>query len=269
MSLRIFIIFLLVTIVFVPLSVSESRFVPLVNLQGTPTPSPSPKPMETWWQRVLRISGISANPGVQRSPGSSGVSAGDIYVKSLVRQGGVRLATGSYRSPIFIAKDQSILALTGDAIVLMAVSGAVEHSTPNTAGITKLVGISQDDEDKILVVNRVGEENFLGLLSLANNSLTTIPFETKTTQGKNMFAQIVGWDRVYCNTEVYVETLCEKDERDECKRDRNNQVKSWTDVMVKRAYKSALNVSNCRELSCGQPSLSLDGESVVYIKERR
>src|SRR5689334_12501935 len=72
---------------------------PLVETQRqaavTPTPSPSPTSKETWWQKLLRITGLSANPGAQRSPSNTALVAGEIWITNLVISNtGVKLAGG-------------------------------------------------------------------------------------------------------------------------------------------------------------------------------
>ncbi len=260
-----FIVLIVATIFFTAFFARESRPANLIQVHSTPTPTPTP---ETWWQKLLRISGLSATPRAQRSPANKGPDVGDIWIKGLVGPiGATRIAAGSYRTPIFLARDESILALKGDTVVQRPVSGGAERSFPNVAGITRLVGASQDDPNKILVVMENSKPISLGVLFLNDNSVTPIAYETESQEGKTMFARLLGWDRVYCNTEVYVEVQCDKDPLGNCKKDKNDQIKTWTDVMVKHAYKSPINVSNCKPLNCGQPGLSLDGNFVAYVKQ--
>lgn len=271
MSLRL-ILTLFALLVFVPFVFVQSR--PLKIMQArqsqVPKPSPSPTPTETWWQKLLRISGVSANPGAQRSPGKIETIAGEIWIKSLNGETAqTRIAVGNYRFPIFLARDERILALKEDSIVQIPRFGGPEQSIINQAGIIKLVGADQDRPDNILVVMKNSGQTSIGILSLSDNKVKTLAYETETVQGKTMFARILGSDRIYCNTEVYVEVRCEKDQHGECRRDANNQIKTWTDVMVKHAYRSPINLSNCAGVNCGQASLSFDANVVVYIKEAR
>lgn len=263
-----FLAFLLLPVLLVPFFGRESwRSQAFTSL---PAATPSPTPKEGWLRRLVGVFGISANPGAQRSPPDSVLDAGDIWVKGLSSSSaGRRIAAGSYRSPIFLARDETILAIKGETLVRIPVSGGTEQTIPNKTGITKLIGVHEDDPNKVLVLMKKGDQTAIGFLSLSDDRVSEIEYETDSAEGKILFARLAGWDRMYCNTEVYVETQCERNASGGCKRDGNNKTKTWTDVMVKRSYLSPINVSNCQGELCGQPSLSLDGNTIVYVSREQ
>src|SRR5215470_17196282 len=66
---------------------------------------------ESFWDIVLRIAGISANPDQLKGPGDE-VEAGDVCVVNLAELGRYSLRRdGGYHSPLFRPEDADILAL--------------------------------------------------------------------------------------------------------------------------------------------------------------
>ena len=72
-----------------------------------------------------------------------------------------------------------------------------------------------------------------------------------------MLEHLSAWDRDYGETRVYI----------------NQQTKSgmagtlsWTDVFLKKASNTPINVSNCDGVNCGQPSLSPDGKLLAFVR---
>jgi hypothetical protein len=150
------------------------------------------------------------------------------------------------------------------------VAGGAEQRLFPAGEIVKLAGVSADAPDTALVVRSgAGKPIAIGMLSLADGGVAVISHETESEEGRAMLAQVLSWERTYCNTTLYVETVCERDMAGECRDDAAGGTKTWTDVKMKRAYKAPLDVSNCAGLNCGQPSLSLDGQSVAYVMEAR
>ena len=218
---------------------------------------------ESWWQKFLRITGVSATPSKQRGSIQT-VESGYIWIASLEEKTSRRLTDeSSYRSPVFVDKDQNILALKNDEVVRIPVSGGQVQTLFPIKGANKLVGLSLDDPDKMLMLIKDQDAKItIGLLSLTTGHVTPVPYETKSSEGESMFAHLSGWNRVYCNTEI---SLGENN-----RTDRSGRIThKWTDVYVKRAYRDPINVSNCNGVNCGQPSLSQDGTLVAFIKGER
>ena len=224
---------------------------------------------ESWWQKLLRIAGISAAPTRQRGPGET-PKPGDIYVYNLVRKTDRKLASGNYSSPIFLAGDDKILALTGNSIVRIPVSGGAGETFSNNNRIVKLVGQSMDDPKQVLVLTSDGNQTSVGILSLVDFGVTVIPHETETEEGKAIFARITGGDRNYCGTEVYEELQCERDSvTNNCKLDEANRIKKqWSDIMIAWPFRQPVNITKSTGDYCRQPALSLDAQQVVYIRTK-
>ena len=104
---------------------------------------------ESFIDKVLRISGISATTGHQRPSGN--VKEGDIWIVSL--PGKVKRALtneGSYRSPVFSVGDREVFALQGENIVQISVSGGRVHPLYSIKGIKKLVGVGRIGPNRLL-----------------------------------------------------------------------------------------------------------------------
>ena len=72
-----------------------------------------------------------------------------------------------------------------------------------------------------------------------------------------MVEHVRGWDRVYGDTSVYVKTVT--------KQSLSGQVE-WKDVFLKAGAGKPIDVSRCEQADCAQPSLSPDGQFIVFIK---
>jgi hypothetical protein len=77
----------------------------------SPSQQQQQKPKESFWQKLLRITGISAMPATTKGPPGE-LLGGDLWLASL--DGGSRLRLtrdGGYRSPVFSADSGAVLAL--------------------------------------------------------------------------------------------------------------------------------------------------------------
>ena len=221
-----------------------------------PTP-PKPPPKTSLWTRVARIAGLTATPSTQKGAGDELVS-GDIWVADLANKRTRLTHDGGYRSPVFLAGDQEILSLKGDDVVLIPVAGGEPRKISGARGVTKLVGVSLDEPNKVLILTE--DENqraVLKLLSLRDAQITAVPFDEESQDDRRMMVHIRNWDRVYGDTRVYVK----------------NEMKSglagpleWTDVYLSQGDVGLINISKCDGVNCGQPSLAQSKRLVVYIK---
>jgi len=233
---------------------------PTALMAQTPTPTPTPTPVPTWWQNLLRVTGISATPAKQRGSAES-IESGRIWIADLQLKTRTRLTSESgYRSPIFVDKDKNILMLRNDEVFRVPVSGGPVKMLYQIKGAIKLVGQSLDDTDKVLMLTQDGnKKTSITLLSLSSGKLTVVPYETTSPEGKSMFDHFAGWNRTYGTTEVSVAEKVKKDES-------GRILTKWTDVFLKRMDQEPINVSNCNGINCGQPSLSQNGQLLAFVK---
>jgi hypothetical protein len=237
-----------------PLSpaVSAQQAVPIAS----PTPQ-KPARREPLWKRLLQIAGITATPNTQKGPGDND-SVGDVWVVdlSLNRQLKVTQA-GGYHSPIFASGDQAILALQGNVIVKIPIAGGEARKLFTLKGVTKLVGVSRDDQSKVLVLSDEENQISIEFLSLTSGKMTVVPFDEKSKDDRHTMVHLRGWERVYGDSKVYVES--------ETKSGLAGPIE-WTDVYLKQPASEPINLSRCDGTNCSQPSLSQNKRFVAYIK---
>ena len=203
--------------------------------------------------RVLDFLGISATPGAQR--GVEAEFSGDIWVAELDTGTRSKLTQeGGYRSPVFTPGDEGILALKGDDLWFVPLSGGEPEKRATLPGAMKLVGFHKQDKDKLLVLFKGSRGAAVGILSLKDGKVSPVPYGSEDISTLN---HLRGWERVYGNT-----TVREKIEHAQ----EMGQNQEWTDAYLDRGADSPRNISRCKGTNCGQPSLSFDGDKVVYIK---
>jgi hypothetical protein len=213
---------------------------------------------ESFWDIVLRIAGISANPDQLKGPGDE-VEAGDVCVVNLAELGRYSLRRdGGYHSPLFRPEDADILVLKDHTLVRIPVSGGEAESLYTIPGSIKLIGFSMDDPDKVLVLVQGNEDSLsVGLLSLKSGQVKPLSYDKQSADDQLLLAHLQGWERVYTDTKVYV--------KHESKMGMAG-LEEWTDVYYKRGDNDPVNLSKCNGDYCGQPSLSHDRRQVVFIR---
>ena len=220
----------------------------------------APSQADPGLEAVLRFLGISASPSQQKG-GSDEIKTGDIWVADLERVTRHALTTGgTYRWPVFEVSGKSVVALTGDQLVRIPITrGAkirVLHSVP---GVDKLVGFDRDNAERLLVMQNQPESPLV-VLSIASGKLQDLPYDRNDKDQRRMLSHIRGEERVYARARVYVMTESAQS---------IEGTREWTDVYIQQGDGKAKNVSRCDGSDCGQPSLSPDGKTVVYIQSQR
>lgn len=224
-----------------------SLFIPLNVNAAQPNP---------FLHKVLAFLGISPTPSALRGPGEE-IETGNIWIVDRIKNTQWQVTKeGGYRSPVFLPDDKNVLAVKGEDIVRIPTLGGVAKTLYTIKGIVKMVGFSKEDQDEVLILleDKSHKPSTVGLLSLTNGQVTNISYGKSPTEDENMLNHIRGWERVYGNTTVDVKT-------------ESKPWAWWTDVYIKESGKSSVNLSQCEEVNCGQPSLSHDGHQVVFIKE--
>jgi hypothetical protein len=151
-----------------------------------------------------------------------------------------------------------ILALKGTDIVRVRISGGVPERLYAVSGITKLVGFDRDSPDQLLVVTEDAHARpSVGWLSIRTGKVVPIPYDPASSEDRRMVEHVRGWDRVYGDTSVYVKTVTEQSLSGQVER---------KDVFLKAGKDKPINVSRCDQTDCAQPSLSPDGQFIVFIK---
>jgi hypothetical protein len=229
--------------------------------QKSDKPPATPSKPESFWDKVLRYSGISHDASNLRAPGDEVVS-GSIWLAD-INAGTTRKisATGGYRSPIFAPGRNEILALQGANLVQVELVSQKIVSRYSLPSVRKLVGFSLEDDDTVLVLlDKAGAHPAPAVLSMATGKITQLPYDGESSRDLEMIEQLQSWDRKYGNTALYTQrqskgTLYGSTE--------------WADVYIRRNGGQAVDVSHCDGVNCGEPSLSADGRNVVFIKSDR
>jgi hypothetical protein len=211
---------------------------------------------ETFWHKVMRVLGVSATPGSLRSP--DGEFSGDIWIVTPSTNPIKRQITtsGSYRSPVFDFDGRSLLALRGDSLVRVTIASGEATEIRSVEAVEKLIGFNRDELDQLLIIAN-GSPRFL---SVAKGQQTPILYGASLRDDLAMLNHLRDWARDYGDARLYVNT--------ERKPALGGDIE-WTDVYWKHSSASPVNVTECDGVLCGQPSLSLDGKNVAYIRATR
>jgi hypothetical protein len=233
-------------------------FIKVLGKQGTTVDSLSFSPDSRW---LLTGSGwggrIAATPSQQRGAGA-GPEAGDIWVITLVQKTRLRLTRdGGYRSPVFLHGDASLLALKGDAVVQVPLSGSEPVRLHVIKGVTKFVGVHREDPDKVLILcTGAADRHTVGLLSVQSGRVAPLPFDHQSTDAQRVY-RLQEWEGVYGDITLSVQEQSTPGAADAGAR---------TDVYRRQGNTPPVNLSTCKSANCGQPSLSHDGRRVVYVR---
>lgn len=227
--------------------------------KSAPPTAPQPKPSPGFVDTVLKILGISDAPGTLKGPGDE-VTSGALWMTDLSSNRAHPVTNqGRYRSPVFVPGSNAILTLNGsDLVRFSAASGEMKKLFP-VAGVTKLVGVSSDDPDKVLVLESGGAGGHprIGLLSVRTGNIAPLAYDSRSSADLQMVENLEGWTRNYSGNQVYV--------RRQTKQALSGVVE-WSDVFLKADGREPMNVSQCGGSNCGQPSLSADGRLLVFVK---
>ena len=232
---------------------------------ASPTPSPSPTAppprTESFFEMLMRITGISATPRNQRNDNTR--KTGQVWVAFLNNntRARVRTADSGYRTPVFFPDGQSLLALQGTSVVKLTISDGTKQKLFEVKGIIKLVGFAKNDPDKVLILSDEDQDACptVGLLAVSSGTVTPQPYG-RLEGDQVLLASLEGWSREYDDGNLVLDTFVQI-------RTTGTQEVKWLDVILKEKNKPDKNVSLCEPRNCTQPSMSNDRKRVVYIKE--
>jgi hypothetical protein len=222
----------------------------------------SQKKSESFWDMLLRIAGVSATPGALR--GVDKPASGDVWLAVIAQKPALKRLTrdGGYRSPVFDSSGNSVLVLKGADLYRLPTTGGPPAKLRALTGAGKLVGLSRDDPDQLLVLtNNDRGMPVAALLSIQTGALTQIPYDPHSKRDQAMLAHLAGGERVYGDTRLYVET--------NEKEGAGGSSIEFGDIYLKRGAGAPLNLTNGNGLSSSQPSLDASGRQVVFIRGGR
>ena len=159
---------------------------------------------DTFITKVLDFLGVSATSSAQRGPKAE--FNGAIWVAEL--DTGTRFPLteeGGYHSPVFMLGGEGILALKGDDLQFVPLSGGEPEKHATLPGVIKIVGSHQQDKDKLLILFKANSDISVGILSLKDGKVSSLPYDKEDKSTLNMLTHLSGWIRVYDNGNTTVE----------------------------------------------------------------
>ena len=170
----------------------------------------TPQKPKSFIDRVLDFLSISNTPGALKGPAGEAVN-GQIWIVDLKSNSAHALtSTWSYRSPIFLAGTADILALRGNDVVRIPSTGGEGTRLHSVEGILKLVGASNSDSSKILVLLRseAGSHPRVALLSIDTGAIVDLPYDPASGQDLQLVEDLEGWSRVTGENRIFVSVPC-------------------------------------------------------------
>jgi len=209
---------------------------------------------ETWFQKVLRIAGISAVPAPR---GAAPVEVGSVWVATIDGATRTRWTAGEdFASPVFDARGAAIYAMRRDDLVRIASPNAEPEVVRKLAGVDKLIGFDPQVRTDLVVLMR-DEKAPVAVVSVAGPSLVRQPVDLSVLEQQRLVANLRGQNRSAGGLRIIVDRL---------DKDSLAGVVEWTDVFVEDGSAARRNLSRCDGVSCIQPALSPDRTRVVYVR---
>lgn len=216
-----------------------------------------PAAARPFWQKLLRIAGISATPSQMKGPDDNPAN-GEIWIVDIKKQQRRKLSQDAgFSSPVFVPDGKSVLALRSNDICRIPLSGGAPAKLQAIPGISKLVGFSRDDTNLLCLLVEQRDELLVEFLSCDTGAISVVAYDRDAPEDQRMIDQIKGWEREYEETKLYLDK--------QNKAGLSGEIE-WTDVFLKKRGESPLNLSQGNGINCGQPSLSPSGNEVVFIK---
>lgn len=151
--------------------------------------------------------------------------------------------------------------LQGTDVLRLPLDGGEGKKLFAIQGIWKLVAASSKDPDSVLILLREAEASrpTVALVRLNTGAVVIVPYDPTSPQDLQMLEDLQGWSRTYGDRRIYVGR--------ENKETRSGTLE-WNDVFLQVEHQPAMDVSRCDGAECGQPSLSPDGQWLVFIKSK-
>lgn len=242
------------------------RITLVLLLMGSITMASTPPTPDSLWKRVAKFLGLTAAPNPKGDDDQ--VIEGNIHLYNVETRQISPLKQGTFRSPIFLPADRTILALNGEKVVKFDFALKENELTIGEVtdvravpGIKKLIGVEKDAPDQVLVITDLDNDNCpnVGVLSLADGSVVPVPY-ADNAEDRDIVTYLRGWEREYDDgTKLLVKLETKK---------RNGADVAATNAFLKLRDKGLLNVSNCAPgVNCGQPAISSDRKFLLFVRK--
>lgn len=213
---------------------------------------------DSFWEKVLKIVGISANPNNLKGRNPS--PAGKVWMIDVERHTRHEVTkAGGYRSPVFEPGDRSLLALRGEDLVRVPLPGGEPVKLFTVADALKIVGFDRENKDEVMILTQNSGDAPLVvvLLSLKNGQRTQLKYDPNSDD-QRLVNHLAGWDRVYGNTRLIVQRK---------KKETPQGEEELANIVLKQGDRKAETLTPDDEVDCLQPSLSWDHHRVLFIKK--
>jgi hypothetical protein len=190
----------------------------------------------------------------ESSKGFAPAPCGDVFVVPLL--GGDASAMtqkDALCSPVFLSGGKAILAVRSGEIVSIKQPNRVDHFEINGVGfadVFKLVGLSSVDASELLLLRGKREPPEVAVLSLETGQIVPMAYDDKDAESLKLANSLATWERDYGTVLLTPERSPDSGHYD-----------IYSIIDHKRR-----NLSRCHEADCTQPSLSPDGNTVVFIR---
>jgi hypothetical protein len=229
----------------------------LAILLSAPSPNAPVRSPETFWQRILRITGITVTPSTSKGPVPE-PAGGDLWLTTPEGRSRLRLTRdGGYQSPIFFPDGRSVLALREGNLVRVSTAGFLDPEPLFAiAGVIRLVGFDRESPGKVVALTR-GANGILdlGILDLADREVRSMRPESPDAEYRDVLARLAHWDLAW-----------QLSEQQRIVRLEVRPAARGSDVFLLREDVAPVEVSHCGGDRCDQPSLSTDGRTVVFVR---
>jgi Tol biopolymer transport system component len=243
---------------YLALAIAASLAVAALPQAATHTASSSQKKPASFWEWVLRFTGVSATPSTLKGADDQ-VTSGQVWLADL-RDHTRRKITGDggYRSPVFLPDSTDILAVKAEDVVRLSLNSSTPQTVAKVSGITKLIGFDRDNAWQVLLLaeDDAGHAK-VELFNLKSGQATQLSYDPQSSADHQMLEDLEGWERSYPAGTAYV--MRETVQAMSGPVERSN-------VFWKQPGLDPVNVSQCQLTDCGQPSASSDGSKLVFIK---
>ena len=224
----------------------------------TQKPAPTQKKSSSFWEWVLRFTGVSASPSTLKGAEDE-IVTGQVWLADV--KAGTRqqvTADAGYRSPIFFPEGPDLLVVKGEEIMRISPISREQQRVATVSGVTKLVGFDRNDPSQVLLLTEDDAGHVrVELLFMNTGKLMQLPYDPDSSRDRQMLEDLEGWERTYPSGTVYV------------KREATQAMSGAVEVsnvFWKASMGDPMNISRCELANCGQPSASLDGSKIAFVK---
>ena len=230
-----------------------AAFLWLTFVASTASAQTESEPEESVVARIF-WKGVEALNLIFKAVGSLGGSpdAGEVWIVDLNDGSQRRVGGTDLMWPVLAPDGDAIFAVRDGDVVRFGLSGGDEVPVENSADWRKLIGVMQDGSILGIVE---GSPRARPALIKPSAELELLP-APETDEDRRNVSLLLQQDRAYADDRALLVRRSARGGR-------------GFDVFLVTAPDRQRNLSDCGDERCGQPSLSPDGEKVLYVRATR